>query len=234
MWKRVENSSPEGDGTMKYLTLADEIVVLMLDDSVGEIKPSCMPVANVAIAGGVLMELALQNRIDTDLRALFIVNPAATGDALLDEFLREIESDKEQHPSAWWIDELSTRHPELVDRILARLVQAGILRAEDRSFLWVFSRRAYPQVSGREEREAKSRLMSVLFNDEVPDPRDTLLLGLANSTGALSKVLTEDELDKAAPRIAEVVGLEEIARSVGQVSAQIWDAMATIMMSYPH
>ena len=39
----------------------------------------------------------------------------------------------------------------------------------------MFSRRAYPQVSGREQREAKARLMAVLFNDEVPDPRDTLL-----------------------------------------------------------
>ena len=31
------------------------------------------------------------------------------------------------------------------------LVAAGILREEERRFLWVFSHRAYPQVSGREE-----------------------------------------------------------------------------------
>ena len=219
---------------MQHLTLADEIVVLMLDDSVGEIRPGCMPLALIAVAGGLLMELALQGRIDTDLKALFIVNQAATGDDLLDAILQEIAAEPEQHPSAWWIEQLSTRHDDLVELVLARLVAAGILLEEDFRTLWVFSGRAYPQATGREEREAKARLMSVLFLDGVPDPRDTLLLGLANSSGALAAILTEAELEKASGRIAEVAGLEEIARSVGVVSNPSWDAMASIMASYAH
>ena len=219
---------------MKQLTLADEIVVLMLDDSVGEIKQSCLPVSGIAISGGILMELALQGRIDTDLKSLFIVNPAPTGDELLDEILAEIGAETELNSSSWWIDELSRRHADLPDRILERLVDAGILKEEERTFLWVFSQRAYPQVSGREEREAKARLMSVLFNAEVPDPRNTLLLGLAHSTGALASVLTEEELEKASDRINEVVGLEEIGRSVSLVASQVWGAMSTLMMSYTH
>ncbi len=217
---------------MQQLTLADEIVVLMLDDEVGEIRPDCMPIAPVAIAGGLLMELALQGRIDTDLKALFIVNPEATGDELLDEILQEIAAEPEQHPSAWWIEELSNRNEDFVEIMLARLVAAGILMEEEFKILWVFSRRAYPQVTGREEREAKARLMSVLFHDEVPDPRDTLLLGLANSSGALAAILTEVELEKAAGRIAEVVELEEISRSVGAVANPAAGAMAILAASY--
>ncbi|MEJ0016157.1 MAG: GPP34 family phosphoprotein [Acetobacteraceae bacterium] len=217
---------------MTTLTLADEIVVLMLDDAIGEITPGCMNVAGVAIAGGILMELALRENIDTDLKSLFVVNPKSTGDALLDDFLEEITSETERHPSAWWIDRLSTRHTDLVERILARLVSAGILREEERRFLWVFSRRAYPQVSGREEREAKARLMSVLFNDEVPNPRDTLLLGLANSTGVLSAILSNEEQDRCAARIEEVVALEEIGRSVGLVANQVRDAMTMMLAPY--
>ena len=219
---------------MKHLTLADEIVVLMLDDTVGEINPGCISVAGVAIAGGVLMELALLGRIDTDLKSLFIVDPTPVGDELLDEVLKEIGAQPEQQSSAWWIDRLSTRHTDLVERILARLVTAGILREEERRFLWVFSRRAYPQVTGREEREAKARLMSVLFNDEVPDPRDTLLLGLARSTDVLSAILSSDELDKASARIEEVAALEEIGRSVGLVARQVREAVTTIMMAQYH
>ena len=217
---------------MNHLTLADEIVVLALDDTSGEISPTYLPVASIAAVGGVLMELALQGRIDTDLKSLFIVNPAPTGDDLLDPILHEIGAETGPYPSAWWIDELSGRHPDLVERILRRLVKAGILRQEERQFLWVFSRRAYPQVSGREEREAKARLMAVLFKDEVPDPRDTLLLGLANSTGVLSKILTEDELAKASRRISEVEVLEEIGRSVRLVSTQVWDALSIAKVSH--
>src|SRR3954466_5344829 len=126
---------------MTKLTLADEIVVLMLDDSIGEISPGCMNVAGVAIAGGVLMELALRENIDTDLKSLFVVNAKPTGDALLDDFLQEISAEPERHSSSWWIDRLSTRHADLVERILSRLVAEGILREEERRFLWVFSHR---------------------------------------------------------------------------------------------
>ena len=116
--------------------------------------------------------------------------------------------------------------------MLGRLVSSGILKEEERKFLWVFSRRAYPPVSGREEREAKARLMSVLFNDEVPEPRDTLLLGLAKSTGVLAAILASDEYEKAGPRIAEVAALEEIGRAVGVVTGQVRDAVASIMMAH--
>jgi Golgi phosphoprotein 3 len=217
---------------MKHLTLADEIVVLMLDDTDGEIRPDCIAVAAVAIAGGILMELALLGRIDTDLQTLFVVDPSPVGDELLDAILQEVSAETEKKSSAWWIDRLSKRHGDLVDRVLARLVSAGILRSEERRFLWVFSRRAYPQVSGREDREAKGRLMAVLFNDEVPEPRDTLLLGLAKSTDVLAAILTEEQLDKAAPRIEEVASLEEISRSVGLVASEIRSAMVSIMMAH--
>jgi hypothetical protein len=217
---------------MTQLTLADEIVVLMLDDTMGEVNQACIAVAGVAIAGGILMELALRENIDTDLKTLFVVNPRQTGDYLLDAILQEIAAEPEQHSSAWWIDQLAVRHDDLLGQILARLVTAGILREEERRFLWVFSRRAYPQVSGREEREAKARLMSVLFNDEVPNPRDTLLLGLARSTDVLSTILSSEQLDKAYDRIEEVAALEEIGRSVGLVSSQIREAMATMLATY--
>jgi Golgi phosphoprotein 3 len=217
---------------VKHLTLADEIVVLMLDDTDGDIMPDCAAVAEVAIAGGILMELALLGRIDTDLKSLFIVDATPVGDDLLDPILQEISAQPEQQSSAWWIDWLSKRHGDFVERVLARLVAAGILRQEERRFLWVFSRRAYPQVSGLEGREAKGRLMSVLFNNEVPDPRDTLLLGLARSTGVLSAMLSDQELEKAATRIDDVASLEEIGRSVGLVSSQVREAMVTIMMAH--
>jgi golgi phosphoprotein 3 len=78
----------------------------------------------------------------------------------------------------------------------------------------------------REEREAKARLVSVIFDDVVPDPRDTLLLGLADSTGVLSAILSPEDMRKASSRIADVVRLEEINRSVGAVEANLRAALA--------
>jgi golgi phosphoprotein 3 len=199
---------------VNHLTLADEIVVLMLHDDTGAIRPAYAGVANIAIAGGILMELALLGRIDTDLTSLFIVDPNPLGDTLLDQTLQKIAAEPHKRSSAWWIERLGLHDGDLSARVLGRLVEAGILRVEDQKFLWVFSRRAYPQSSGRAEREAKARLMSVVFDDALPNPRDTLLVSLADSGGILDQMLTGREMRKASKRVAEVVALEEISRSV--------------------
>jgi golgi phosphoprotein 3 len=205
---------------LKHLTLADEIVVLMLHDDTGAIRSAYAAVANIAIAGGILMELALLGRIDTDLTSLFIVDPNPVGDTLLDQALQQIAAEPQKRSSGWWIERLGLHSGDLSERVLGRLVEAGILRVEDQQFLWVFSRRAYPQTSGRAEREAKARLMSVIFDDALPTPRDTLLVSLADSGGILDQMLSSKELSKVAKRIAEVVALEEISRSVRAVVSQ--------------
>jgi len=105
------------------------------------------------------------------------------------------------------------------EQVPVRLVAAGILREEERR-LWVFSSRAWLKVSDSEEREAKDRLLSILFTDPVPSPRDTLLLSLARSTGILEDMLSPEELDKVAARIDEIVALEGIGRAVGRFPGQ--------------
>jgi golgi phosphoprotein 3 len=204
---------------MKHLTLADEIIVLMLRDDTGAINPARAASANIAIAGGLLMELSLLGRIDTDLTSLFIVDPNPVGDELLDHALGEIAAEPSKRSSVWWINQFGVRGGDLSGKVLGRLVEAGILREEDRQFLWVLSRRAYPKNSEREEREAKARLMSVIFDDEVPTPRDTLLLSLADSTGVLDDMLSSAQMHKASTRIAQVIALEEIGRSVRAVES---------------
>jgi golgi phosphoprotein 3 len=149
------------------------------------------------------------------MTSLFMVDPTPIGDELLDHALRDIAAGPKRRSSGWWIRVLGLHSGGLSVRVLGRLVEAGILRAEDRQFLWVFSRRAYPKNTGREEREAKARLMSVIFDDDVPTPRDTLLLGLADSTGVLNVILPPEDVRKASNRIAQVIALEELNRSLG-------------------
>jgi Golgi phosphoprotein 3 len=211
---------------MKQLTLADEIVVLMLRDDTGEIKPARADCVHIASAGGILMELSLLGRIDTDLSSLFIIDRNPVGDELLDSVLREIAAEPMKRPSAWWIERYVLLKGDVSRTVLGRLVEAGILRVEDRQFLWVFSRRAYPQNSGREEREAKARLMSVIFDDALPTPRDSLLLSLAEATGVLEDMLSPEEMRKASKRIADVLALEEISRAVRVVEANRRKALA--------
>ena len=71
------------------LRFAEEIMLLILDDS-GEFARVPRWPLHCALAGGVLMDLALEGRIDTDPEKLFVADPTPVGDDLLDSVLTRI------------------------------------------------------------------------------------------------------------------------------------------------
>ena len=52
------------------LRFAEEIILLLLDDEDGSFAHVPRLALNYALAGGVLMDLAMENRIDTDVEKL--------------------------------------------------------------------------------------------------------------------------------------------------------------------
>ncbi len=196
------------------LTMPEELILLMLDDASGRLLDRAMPAGDYALAGSLLSELALAGRIDTDLQRLYVTNPAPTGDVVLDATLEQLRGTQQPQDTRGWIETLAMNASELREVLFARLVASGVLRQVDSRFLWVFAERRYPPVSGREEREVKARLLGVLFNDDIPDTRDVLLIGLARAANLFAVILSEEELERAQPRIDQVADLEEINRSL--------------------
>ena len=78
------------------LRFAEEIILLLLNDDDGRFARVPSWSLNYALAGGVLMDLALENRIDTDLEKLVLIDSTPVGDNLLDETLADIESEEAQ------------------------------------------------------------------------------------------------------------------------------------------
>ena len=74
------------------LRFAEEIVLLLLNDDDGRFARVSRWPLDYALAGGVLMDLALENRIDTDLENLILVDATPVGDSLLDLTLADIEA----------------------------------------------------------------------------------------------------------------------------------------------
>ena len=77
------------------LRLVEEIILLLLRDQDGRFVRVPTWSLDYAIAGGVLMDLAMENRIDTDLENLILIDSTPVGDSLLDPALAEIESGEE-------------------------------------------------------------------------------------------------------------------------------------------
>ena len=151
------------------LRFVEEIILLLLRDEDGRFIQVPTWSMDYAVAGAILMDLAMENRIDTDLHNLILIDSTPLGDPVLDPVLAQI-ANGESHDSRYWVEQISRSGPDIREQTLGRLVEKGILENEDDRFLWVFRSRRYPSVDGEAEREVKLRIMNVLFSDEIPDP----------------------------------------------------------------
>jgi hypothetical protein len=211
------------------LTLAEELLLVALDDERGSMLPLPPFSMEVACAAALIMDLTLLGRIDTDAERLMVISSAPTGSSLLDDVLAQVAAEGQVQSTAVWLNRLATG-TELRDRVLEALVQRGVLRSVEKRLLWVFKTRVYPPASGLEEREVKSRVMALLYTDEIPEPRDALLIGLLRATGLLDELLSRSERHRLAGRIDQIADVEEINRSMSRTISELQVLLAASNM----
>ena len=202
-------------------------MLLLLDDRTGRPVGLPPPAADFAVAGAVLMELSLGGRIDTDLTELNVTSTVSTGDRVLDDALVMIINHESKQDSRFWIGELSGKGEAFREILLARLVNHGVLRAEEGRFLWVFPDRRYPKAAegAAEVREVRARLRQIILSDDIPEPRDALLIGLCRATGLVPLLLTPPELEETVARVDQIADLEELNRALSEVIQQLQASM---------
>lgn len=202
------------------LRFVEEIILLLLRDHDGRFVRVPNWSLDYAIAGGVLMDLAMENRIDTDLENLILLDSTPVGDSLLDPTLAEIAAE-ERHPSRHWVERTAERAGAIHQDALSRLVERGILEQQEKRFLWAFRSRRYPTVEGTAEQEVKLRILKVLFSDEIPDPRDIMLICIVDACRIFNELLSKHELRNAGERIAQVRKMDLIGQAMAQAIRDI-------------
>ena len=211
------------------LRFAEEIILLMLHDDDGKFAHVPSWSTDRAMAGAVLMDLALENRIDTDPENLVLIDATPVGDSLLDPTLADIAAG-DQRDARYWVEHTAKKGEQIREEALSRLVGSGILEQHEDRFLWVFRSRRYPLVDGKAEREVKLRIMEVLFSDQIPAPRDVVIIALADACGIFRELLPKRELQQAADRIEQVRKLDLIGQAMAETihDMEMWLAASRI------
>ncbi len=169
------------------LTVLEEFLLLAHDDKTSQFYPLIRSAFDCAAAGAVLMDLTQRNRIDNDLRNLFIIDPTPVGDDLLDPVLQGIALAPvlEPKPITYWLRQIADEGEALREKALRRLESRGILKREAKKILWVFTAERYPILHEKEVREVRQRLKGVLLKDDIPLPHDMMLTALAQACGSV-------------------------------------------------
>ena len=200
------------------IRLAEELILLMLNERSGYLEMVPGWAFSCVMAGAVIADLTLEDRIDTDLKTLYLVDPTPTGDDLLDPTLKEITESQETADTQYWIERNTGRSDEIVMATLDRLVERKILDYESGGF-WGLSRSVsrsgtYQTHDLQIRQEAKARVLSVILNDVIPDPRDAILIALMHTCGGFKLLLEPEDYEEKLERIETIAKLDLVGRTV--------------------
>ncbi|WP_419943589.1 GOLPH3/VPS74 family protein [Candidatus Palauibacter sp.] len=206
------------------------MLILLLDDEEGVFLPVEKVTLDYALVGAVMMDLAFEDRIDTDLTRFMVVDPSPTGDTTLDPVFRRIrEGIDEGKDTRAVIEMLAAEEAGTIqDRTLDSLVERGIVERRDDSLsdemiehLFLFRSPRYPTIDDTAQREVKARMLDVLFSDEIPLPRDVALICLADACDILVTVFDPEDLDRSRPRIDLLSKMDLLGREVTGMIAEV-------------
>jgi hypothetical protein len=204
------------------MLIAEDLLLLLYGDESG--KPVLASTElDYALAGAVLLELALLGRIDVagpgeNVKSgrLIVRDPSPTGSAVLDERLAMLAGKQGRRPK----DVIAKLAKNLRGRLLDQLAGRGILRRNPGKVLGLFPVTRWPANDARHEQEVRLALDSALRIGTRPDERTVALISLLHAVNAVPKVITDAPDKKAikrrAKQIAESAWAAEAVRSAVQ------------------
>ena len=209
------------------LLLHEELMLLALHDEKGTIASGF---ASFGIAGAIAAELLLQERIRVDesrrRKIVDVRNIRRIGDPVVDECLMKVRDAKRRASLQTWITRFSSLS-KLRHRVAGRLCERGILKADEKQLLVIFTRRVYPEIDPGPEQEIIERLRDAIFgNDREVEPRTVVLVSLAKAVGLLNPIFGRKELRPRKQRLKSLTNGDLVGRATAEAVAATQAAIA--------
>lgn len=212
-------SAPEESSEFHRLTIAEELVLLMLKDDLGFVAaPTSDWRMWCGFAGAVILDLSFRNRVDADLEHLSVIDPEPTGDMILDPALQIIAYEQTPRTTQYWVEYLAPNADVFIEFVLQRLVNLGIL-VHDSGGYWQLSNKVlrtgqYVGPGLEQQEEVKARIRRALFDEEIPDPHDVTLIGLLLVCDGFRSMLDADEFEMAHERIRLLASMDLFGQAI--------------------
>lgn len=186
-----------------HVTLAEEVLLLTLDDESGAVKEQAA--AACAIPGALLAELALAGRVALDGGQVTLVQGGEpTGEPLLDgrfeRLAQWVQGRRTAKASEWLAEDRATATSDT----LQRLVERGLVTEERRRLLGVFPVRRYPEADGSVERALRERLAAVVLHGAELDARTGALIALLHAARLHWSAFPDVPRKEIEPRFAAI------------------------------
>ena len=184
----------------------EQLMLLALRDDKGTLE-SKASMHSFALGGALLAELSIHGRIridDTKKAMVDVADPQPLGEAVLDDCLERVVNAKRRARATTWVQRFANLK-RLRHRVAAGLCRQGILRDDEDTVLLFFTRKVYPTIDPRPERELLDRLRDAVLGDaQTIDPDVALVVTVANAAGLLAAHFDKATLKRRKARLASI------------------------------
>jgi hypothetical protein len=201
------------------LNLAEELLLLALDDEEGWIVASALDTLRYGLAAALLADLALHDKIAIEDQRVVVRDLRPLDDDLLDDALKRLADAAKPRKIKFWLNALGFR--KLPKQVAQRLVTAGALVEDERRYTWAMPPTSAPQPDAPAKYWIKQSLRAAGLLQVRPERRAVVLLSLMQGCRLLNLVFTRDERKAASKRVDELVKGEDFGDAVAQTLVDI-------------
>lgn len=213
---------------MISLTLAEQFLLLALDDESGKLLPMPDRAFDYALAGALLADLARIGRLRVEDDGIHIEPGEALGSPAEDTALKDLSGGKVSSLRGA-LSHLAGDAHGLRKQVIEQLVDKGILREEEQEIFWIFHFSRYPLADPSSEQAVRQRLKRCLGVPEAyMSESDHLLLALLHVCRMESLVLDDPEAGAFRDAMAHITEHDRIGSAVAGCLEEIHKALIEI------
>ncbi len=222
------------------LTVSEQLLLLALKDEKGTVVSKAGMALNFGLAGALLLEMTVDERINIQDGKLVVQNSTPSGEPLHDEALALLTGKKgKQKPVKYWVPRLASKIKKLRHKVADRLVLSGILRREKKRILGIFPSVRYPTQNPLPELEAREQLKHTVLEGNSPSMETRMVLNLVKACDLSDEVFGKDMRKQVKTRFkelekdtgdSEVIG-KAISEAVQAVQAAVMISITTAVIS---
>jgi golgi phosphoprotein 3 len=189
------------------LNIPEALFILALDEEEGEIYESVANSLEFTLAGAVLAELVLQNRIELADHRVMVTDQTQTECPILDQALFDILDTSRPRKLKYWINTLV--YKKIQAEVGHQLVEKGVLARKKKRLRQVIPVGENQEGNGTARHSLKKRLREIVFAGQAPDLSEKVLLAFLAHSELFKLVFKHGDRKAARQRVKNLIKNDE-------------------------
>ena len=213
------------------ITLSEQLLLLALNDDKGNVVLSASTALPYGLAGALLLELFLLEKVKFRKNTIKLINTAKTDNDILNEVLKVLSTTKKSLETKHCIELINKKITKLQDRLADQLVEKKVLVKQEKSFLWIINYNHYPTKDATPEEGIRTRIKNIVLKRQEATEEDVALLCLIKACDLIKEIFDKPDRKKATERIKHITEHHQVGVAISKTMEEITAAIMMIIIA---